>query len=82
MPSTGIPPFPHPPLVWGVWGGKGASKPPCKHQRLIVTPRGTARDTISPRGAGRTKVPPKHRQKKSPARHRQNTQSQGTHKKA
>ena len=37
MPSTGIPPFPNPPLVWGptrplyggYGGGKGASKPPC-----------------------------------------------------
>ena len=74
MPSTGIPPFPNPPLVWGptrplyggYGGGKGASKLPCKHQRLIVTPRGIARDTISPRGVGRTKAPPKHRQKSPP----------------
>ena len=59
---------PNPPetIVWGVWGRRVHQITLARHRRIIVSPRGTARDTVSPQGAGRTKVHPEHRQKSPP----------------
>ena len=65
MTCTGIPPILRKPL-YGGFGRRVRQIPLARHRRIIVSPRGTARDTVSPRGAGRTKFPPEHRQKSPP----------------
>ena len=73
MPSTGIPPFPHPPLVRGVWGGKGCIKTSMQAPTAHCDPPGHRQRHYIParrrQDQGPPEAPPEKVPREAPAEH-------------
>ena len=71
--------FPQPPRnpCTGGMGEEGASNPPCKAPLNHCVPPGHRQRHCIPAGRRQDQGPPEAPPEKSPARHRQNTQTQG-----